>query len=502
MPGVTLALAASPVILCGTLILVLRRSAVVGALGGILTAAALILLSSDFAIDAVGLRKMLGTTGILSLSALLVIVPGLYLNAVLRGQGIIDGLVTWIQSIRIDSEPKAFLLLLGILPAVESLTGFGVSLFLGIPIFFRLFSPERAYRLSLLGMNIMPWGTLALATVVGASLSGYASVDLGRTTALTSALIYPVVGVISLIVLGGGTLLRRYGIAVVLLGLGLSLSLYYFNKAGLVETAGILSGLVVSLAGFFLFSIFGRKAGSADAREATARPSWRTFFPYALLLSLLFAIRTIPGLYRWLGDLVVLASGKVQFSVFTSPGLALSVTAIVAFLLAPLKIDHAAVWKRSRTAMLSLCCFILLAQMMNESHMIATLAETLRQLKNHDALLVSLSALLGMVSGFVTGSNLGGNALAIVMQQQIGHAVDQGLLFSALQNSAAGAAVFTSLPIIVLVMTIARDAAAEKKAAPDTAEYDLLRFGLSCSVFIYAALLGSFMIARHLLLAG
>ncbi len=70
----------------------------------------------------------------------------------------------------------------------------------------------------------MPWRTLALATVVGASLTGYTVVELGRTTALTSALIYPAIGVLALVVLGGKSLLRQYGLAVVLLGLSLSVS--------------------------------------------------------------------------------------------------------------------------------------------------------------------------------------------------------------------------------------------------------------------------------------
>jgi lactate permease len=498
MQIITPILAASPILLCGFAILALRRSAVVGAIAGILTAAGLSIKVSKFSIDLDGLCLMLGTTGILTLSAFVVIVPGLYLNAILRAQGVIGGLVTWIQSIRLDSEQKALLLLLGILPAVESLTGFGVSLFLGIPIFFRLFSPERACRLSLVSMNIMPWGTLALATVVGASLSGYSTVELGTATALTSFLIYPTVGVIALFILGGRFMLRQYALAAVFLGLGLSASLYCFNKIGFVETAGIFSGLAVSALGFIMFRVFGQR--SKTIREAVSddtMPILHIFFPYVLLLSLLLLVRIIPGLHQWLADVWVLTSGRVKFSVLTSPGVALTAAGFFSFVFTPVKIDHIAVWNRSRTALSSLCCFIFFAQLMSESHMIATLADMLQQLKDHNGILMSLSALLGMVSGFITGSNLGGNALAIGMQQQIGSAINEGLLFSALQNSSAGAAVFMSLPIIILVMTIARDVVGEKKVLSKSAEYDLLRFGLCSGFFIYLALLISFAIARH-----
>ena len=67
---------------------------------------------------------------------------------------------------QLKPENKALILLLGFLPAVESLTGFGVSLFLGVPIFLKLFPQKKALKLSVLGMNIMPWGTLALATII------------------------------------------------------------------------------------------------------------------------------------------------------------------------------------------------------------------------------------------------------------------------------------------------------------------------------------------------
>jgi lactate permease len=499
MPDLTLVWACSPILLCGFIILILRRSAAIGALSGIALAVGLSMLLPEFNIDMKGIRTMLGTTAILSLSAFLVVLPGLYLNAILRGQGVIDDLVVCIQSIRIQSEPKTLLLLLGILPAVESMTGFGVSLLLGIPIFFRLFSPDRAYRLSLLGLSTMPWGSLALATVVGASLTGYSLVELGAATALTSSMVFPMIGLIALFVIGGGSLLRQYGLAAVLLGLGLSISLYFFNRWGFVETAGIFAGLTMSVIGFFLFRTASNSAALASEATSLTTPVLHILFPYGLLLLLLCLFRMVPVLHNWLAELLILAVGRVKFAVFTSPGLALTVAAIIILLLRPVKIDHKIVWERTVTALFSLCCFILLAQFMSESHMISAFAQALGKMKGNDTILALLSSLLGMMSGFITGSNLGGNALAIGMQQQIGNATGNGLLFSALQNSASGNAVFISLPIIILVMTIAKDAINKKDDSPATAEHELLLFGLRAGFFIYAALLLSFVIASEIL---
>lgn len=489
MSTLTSVVALLPLVVSTLVILVLRRGAATGALSGIAVAVVLILFGGDvFDIDGARAQTALGTTAILTLSAVLVIVPGLYLNAVLRAQGGIDGLVSWIQSLRLDAERKALVLLLGFLPAVESLTGFGVSLFLGVPIFFRLFPTEQAYRVSMLGMNIMPWGTLALATVIGASLSGQDVILLGTMTALTSALVFPCVGLIALHVLGRGAMVRKHGVLAIVLGFCLSAGLFLFNRIGLTETAGILAGGTTGLLGFLaLRARSGRDP--AGSQEGADRPSparvFRLLLPYILVLALIVISRTIGPLQEALASLWVLTTARVKFSVFTSPGLALAIVAILLTRLQPVPIAHKAVWTRARTASLGLFCFILLAQVMRESGMIGGIAALLEQQGGGQVgFLNILSPLLGMVSGFTTGSNLGGNALVMTVQHQIGSAVGEGLLFSAVQNSAAGHTVFASLPIIILVMTIAREGGEQS----GTAEHDLLRFGLKAATFVFIAL--------------
>ena len=63
-------------------------------------------------------------------------------------------------------------------------------------------------------------------------------------------------------------------------------------------------------------------------------------------------------------------------------------------------------------------------------------------------------------------------------------------------------AAFMSLPIIILVLTIARDSAGEAGEAPRATEQALLRFGLRSGAFLYAALLLSFALARFVLESG
>ncbi|MGG7569491.1 hypothetical protein [Streptomyces sirii] len=90
-----------------------------------------------------------------------------------------------------------------------------------------------------------------------------------------------------------------------------------------------------------------------------------------------------------------------------------------------------------------------------------------------------------MLSGFITGSNVGGNALMMPLQERLApHGAGLDVWFAALQNSAAGHAVFTSLPMIMLILVVAGDSA---KGA-GVVEYGLLRFGLRVTAALYAAL--------------
>jgi lactate permease len=193
----------TPIILSIIIIVLFKQNTVTGALFGALFGLAVITATNWFALDSAKLLTAFFTASILTISAALVIVPGLYLNEVLKGQGKIKSLSNMIKLFKLDPTHKTLLLLIAFLPAIESLTGFGVSLFLSIPLFFSLFPDYKAYRLSIIGMNIMPWGTLALATIVGASLSQEPVNQLSATTALTSLFVFPTFGLIGVYIVDG-----------------------------------------------------------------------------------------------------------------------------------------------------------------------------------------------------------------------------------------------------------------------------------------------------------
>lgn len=475
-------LAILPLLICALVILVARRSAIVGASAGIVVALAMIGLMSPFSLSAAGGVSALLEALILTLSASVVILPGLYFNALLRGHGAISAIQHWVERLPYADEHKVLLLLFGLLPAVESLTGFGVSLFLSVPILFHLFRAPVAYRLVMLGMNIMPWGTLALATVVGAALSGVSVNTLGWYTSFTSALVFPTLSLIALYVIGGMSMLRQRLFSALSLSFSLSLALILLSHMHMVEVAAVLAGMAVCLIGAMALPTVSEATRLPDHREAL-----RAFLPYGLVLLIILLERFVPGAYVFLCKAVVLREGDVSFKVLTSPGVVLLLVAVLIYLFHPIALPHRTVLTRAWTASLSLFAFIVLAQIMRHSGMIAVLAKAMSAWDG-DALLM-ISPLVGVVSGFITGSNTSGNALMMAVQSDIGAHFGLTAIFASAQNSGAGHATFTSIPIIVLILTLASDVTAHASGNDQTREHHLLRFGLQVLLCLLPALI-------------
>lgn len=475
-------LALTPIILTLVFILALKRSALVSCLGGIIAALILAKLPVGFQLTGGGLLLALESSAYLALSVALVVLPGLFLTDVLKGQGIIDGIASGISAIPLDPAAKMLILLLGVMPAVESLTGFGVSLFLSVPVLLRLFEPTLARRLALLGMNIMPWGTLALATIVGASLVNERVADLGMVSALTSAPVFPLVGLVALYTLGGWPTVRRWGLLAVLLGLGLPVLLYLSARHASVETAGVFAGLGMATLGM----VGLRLSGLASAPEKTGPGLVRLFVPYLLVFALILVTRLVPPLWNWLKSAGVLHNVRVTFAPLASPGVCLLTVALLLHARRPVKLNGRSLLQRASKPILATSAFLVLAQVMREAGMIESLATSMAHLDG--ALLWGLVSAVGMTSGFATASNVGGNVLLISLQHAVGANHGEALLYAAAHNSSAGHAVFASLPIIMLVIAIS----GEVKGDTTAAVRDMLRFALGVAVILLVGLVMSF----------
>jgi lactate permease len=444
------------------------RGPVVGALGGLLTALAVI-PALGLIVSANVARAAVSTAAILTLSVALVILPGQYLNNVLRARGVLAGLAEHMVRWPLPRERKALILLFGVAPALESLTGFGVSLFLTVPILLRLYPAETACRLALIGMSSAPWGAMATAIVLGARLAGVDAAALGATSGLMNLAAFPVLALASIWVMDGRRGLVRHGGFALAVGLMLPALLYGIQLWLPVEMTGILAGAGVSVGGYLLA---GRRRDSAvPGGVATTMSRASLFAPHLLLFVLVIGARVIPPLWSVLSHALVLETAAVRVSPLTSPGLMMLLTALLLQAHRRVAVPLAPVLQRAAPPVTAILAFLLLAQTMRASGLIAALAGAMTSLGPAAAALVPLA---GMVSSFITGSATGGNALMMPLQAALGEAAGNPLRFAAMQTSAAGIGVLSAVPLLVLTVTIARDSGGAPVSLPR-----LLRFTLA-----------------------
>lgn len=415
---------------------------------------------------------------ILAATVALVLIPGQAFNLVLDRSGALKRITAFVAAQRIDAATKALIIVLGLVPAIESLTGFGVSLFVMVPIVMHLFPIDQALRLSLLSMNIMPWGTLALATVVGAQLAGQSADELGLRTAFFSAAVFPLLGAIAAHTLApAAAKLRLRGI---LLGLVTGGGLIAGHFLLPVDGVGIAAGLLTTLVGYVLYR---EPKGSAG--------NLASLLPYALLLALLMVTKLIVSA---LGDLprqFAPTSGNLVFAWYSSPGIALLMAAAISYLSSSRPaIRLADVFTKVARPLLGISIFILLSQVMMTSGAIARIAGAVEGLD--DRLLYGVAPLLGSLSGYITGSNLGGNVLMMPIQLGIAAHTDLGPWIAAVQNATAGHTLLASLPMIMLVLAIA-DAPASAYEQP------LVRFSFKVLVAVTALSAAVLAIAARLI---
>ncbi len=454
----TVLVSLSPLLLVIALCAGFRWPAFVAAWVGVAVVALLMTGSPANTASLQDVQVGLSAAGLITLQALFVIGPGLYLNELLLQRGVHARLVTWVEQIPLSTAHKSMFIVVGVAPALESLTGFGVSLLVTVPLLLATASRPTALRLSLLSMNIMPWGTLALATTVGAQIAKQPVATLGWQSALISFGVFPLLAATAVWMASSKSARGRAIPQALALGILFSISLAAANVLGLVELAGVGAGGLCAFACFFLF----------DRRQSVPRPPWTAFAPFGLLLALVVLLRALP----YLGvpsTALTLRAGGLSFSPLASPGLALAATALLLSRRRLTTQSLKAATARAYKPVLALGGFTTMAQLMICSGMIGALGHSLPV--TSVAGLSAVSPWLGLLSGYLTGSNVGGNAMMMSLQTTLGASVNVPLLFAAIQNSAAGHAVFASMPIVLLVLAISGG------AKPDE-ESGLVRFGL------------------------
>ena len=442
----------SPILLVIAMILLFRRPPEQAAIGGAALAAILWAAGLGARVTPETATAIGFDTAVLFGSIAAVILPGLAFVMSIEPGGSNQALVDWIRRLGWSSGQQVIFIVLGLAPMLEAMTGFGVSLIATVPLLLSLVERNRALRIALAGMGIMPWGILGLPTLVGAKLAHLRPALLGQLSTIASAPVFLALVVMALWISGR----RGMGIyaAGILAWLVFMTTLFWLNRTAGPELAGVGAGACVVLIGV-LVARLQRCSSLSFPREA---------WPYLALLGVLLAVRLAVAATGTDSALVV-HGVDISWNPLTSPGPALLIVSLTSMLRARQAVSAETLARRAAKPLLTIVFFLLMSQLLVKAGFLDSLRPALGRLDQ--ATLTPLIAVLGVLSGYVTGSNIGGNAVAMSSIAYLGSAHLNWL--AALQNSAAGHGALGSLPIVALIVGLARPSREE--------EHRLVRFG-------------------------
>lgn len=427
-------------------VMVLRQS--------VLTAAAL-MLGTALALWAFGiftsaqpehLSHAITDTIVLELLVGFVIFPGLlFVEETNRGGGL-NALIHAIKSLSLAPPRAVILIAVGIGVMMESLTGYGVSMFVTIPLLLQVVSRGRAIFLALIGMSLMCWGALSISALLGAQLAALPAPVLAEAILTTSG---PVAAALPLFCLpfvqGSGFKDVVYAVFVgAVLVVGIATASRWIG----IEVAGVGGGLAV----IFFSSLFASSKRSLG--RALAQPA---ILPYDLLIiGVVLQKLIVPHLHA-AGFAPAIETARVSFHVLTTPGIALFTVTLIClgFRLAkrPAETGPSLLRQgvmRSWRVLTTVLLFLLAARLLVEIGGIAALAGLLSQLGLYPA--AALVAALGGIGSYITGSGITSNALFMPSAGATGQSFDFLALFAGLQHSGAAHVGLASLPIIALLL--------------------------------------------------
>lgn len=350
---------------------------------------------------------------------LLIVAGGLLLSEVLRQAGGQAALAKWVRGRAGQGVGAVLLVVHGITPFAESVTGFGIGVTIGIPLLAYFGLPARKVAvIGLLGLCAVPWGSMGPGTLIAATMSGLPFHDLGFASAVISVIPFVVTGVVAAWLASPSE--NR---AVALLqgafsGIVLTVSVTAANMVFSTAPAGALGALVV----IALHLLRRGRRRDAPPLESVGR---KALGSYAVLLGGVLAagwIRQIAGLsesWRYIG----------------SPALWLFIASVWFARGLPAMQLARRVWASWLQVAPVTGLFIVLGVLMAVSGMAAFLAQALAGAGM--AYLVA-APFVGAVGGFVTGSNSGANAMFATTQAEIARSLGVDVLwFIAVHNVAA-----------------------------------------------------------------
>ncbi|MFJ7953107.1 L-lactate permease [Lysinibacillus sp. NPDC096418] len=344
---------------------------------------------------------------------------GILLFQLMEKAGAIDGIASSITTATNDKIYQVLILALGLSPLIESVSGFGLAVIVIAPILIALgFSPIQSSVIALISLCIIPWGTLSLGTIIGATLGDIPLQELGMGSALMSIPIYIYIAVLVAYIGAGKEALKESIIPVLFIGFLLGFSVWVCNRFASVELAGIFGSLTVIVAIFLLI-----KLKSNTSTHESQISFIKNVSPYLLLILLLFTSRIIHHIKDFLSGILNISIEKYNFHLapLYSPGFFLMLVCI--FTLFFFRLNRSAIidsikltLNKCYPVILTTFLYIVVSEIMSEAKMIEILSSTASQ--SFGQFFVFIAPLIGATGGFLTGSNTASNTMFIRLQTE------------------------------------------------------------------------------------
>ena len=462
-------IALTPLLLSVVAIALWRQSALRAGLLGIGCTVAIILTSASYQLSLPLAIQSLSLGAFNTLNISLVLLGGVSLYRVLEKSGALQEIANSIIASISEPVHRLLALVLGASVFFESATGFGVGIVVVAPLYIALgYAPLQAAVLALLGQCAVPWGALAVGTVLGAEISGIPEARLGVLTAVYS---FPVTALFGFAALRVAGLLSLRAIRfLTLYAFMLSILLWLCTLLVGVELAGCLAGLFV-----VVFAVVATRKKTSESKAVQKLPLL-AFVPFAILMLMLFVTRLVPGVSSMLKGITVPVTATHSIAFFYHAGFLLLLSAIAGLLMFPAARSGFSallftVTRQWMLATLAVASFIIFGQLMVDADMTAQIARSIAGVS--PAQYLFLVPVIGALGGFLTASNAASNALFMALQTTA--AAELGLptdVVAASQNASGSNVTLASPGRLIFAASVIGESGAEatllRRVAPVT----------------------------------
>ena len=407
------------------------------------------------------------------IKVLAIIGGGVLLSGVMDRTGAQRRLAGWLSAGG-PGVASALLMAHGVVPFLETVTGFGVSVLIGLPLLLSFgFTPYRAALLTLLGLMIGPWGSMGPGTLIAADAAGAPLTEMGLVSGWMNLIPFVISGVAVALIAGNGytaaDIPRRRKIFWAIIGTGSGIILWSFTMVANLLLGTPVAGAVATLIMSMLWLLVIRRG------RLTPGPG-RSLVPYLVLL-----VGTIIGqlVYRSV-ELGVLGE------IISSPALWSTTAALTALTFMQMQPGDAQALPKASLLMwwgvaIPTALYVLLGVMMAGGGLADEIAGSLAAL---GPVYLFLMPFVAGLSGYITASGTGANAMFGATQVSAAQGLGVSQLWAmGLQNSAAGWAIIAGPARIELAYRMAHVYQRDDTPGPAVSRGALLKVLLPIVIF-------------------